>query len=87
MRLIDAIRIIGQSLVPTGTQPMGAPPQAGTFFEQGTVESVSPLGLLSVKRSAGSVSATPVTDEPIKPGMLVWVSQSSEGYLVHGSVR
>lgn len=86
MRLIEAIRLIGRSLNPSTPQQSGGG-AAGTFFEQGAVESVSPLGILTVKCSAGSVTATPVTDEPIKTGMLVWVSQSSEGYLVHGGVR
>jgi hypothetical protein len=85
MRLIDAIRLIGRSQTPGAPQPSGGGGE--TFFEQGAVESVSPLGILSVKCSAGSVSARPVTDEPIKAGMLVWVSQSSEGYIVQGGVR
>jgi hypothetical protein len=86
MRLIEAIQIIGRSLNPSTPQQSGGG-GAGAFFDTGVVESVSPLGILSVKLWAGTVTATPVTDEPIKPGMLVWVSQSSEGYLVHGGVR
>lgn len=85
MRLIEAIQRIGRPLNPSTPQPSGG--GSGTFFEQTVVESVSPLGILSVKCSAGIVTATPVTDEPIKTGMLVWVSQSSEGYLVHGGVK
>ena len=85
MRLIEAVRLIGQSANPSTPQPSGG--GSGTFFDQAVVESVSPLGILSVKCSAGSVTATPVTDEPIQTGMLVWVSQSSEGYIAHGGVR
>jgi hypothetical protein len=84
MRLIDAIRDIAKSL---GT-PAAKPATTGAaFFEQGEVVSVDGLGALTVRCSAGTVSAKPVTDEPFRASMKVWISQSSDGYIVHGGVR
>ena len=83
MRLIDAVRQIAQETL-GGKSSAGA---GGSFFEQGKVASVDGRGILTVECSAGTVQAKPVTDEPLTVGMRVWVSQSSEGYIVHGGVH
>ncbi len=80
MRLIDAVR----ALAP---QSSGKPSAPGAFFEQGVVVAAQGPTSVTVTIRGTTVSAKPVTDEPFTAGMLVWVSQSTEGWLVHGSVK
>ena len=62
----------------TLAQQGSVPGQVTTaFFEEGLVISVD----------GQTVSATPVTDEPFRANMKVWVSQSTEGWIVHGGKR
>ena len=62
---------------------------AGSFFLQGVIEQVLGTGSIMVNAPVGLVVAKPVTDEPLKPGMRVWVSstQDKSTWLVHGAVR
>jgi hypothetical protein len=79
--LLQAIRALAQ-------QGSGAPGQVSTaFFEEGLVVSVNGVGGLTVNVTGKTVSAKPVTDEPFRANMKVWVSQSTEGWIVHGGKR
>ena len=42
-----------------------------------------------VNTAVGCVMAKPCTDEPMKPGMRVWVSSTANkaAWLIHGGVR
>ena len=78
--LVQAIRALAQR--------GSAPGQASTaFFEEGLVVSVDGVGGLTVRVGGQTVSAKPVTDEPFRANMKVWVSQSTEGWIVHGGKR
>ena len=80
MRLIDAVRALRDT-------PSGSPSGAGAFFSQGVVVAAQGPASVTVTIGGVTVSAKPVTDEPLTAGMLVWVSQSTEGWLVHGGVH
>jgi hypothetical protein len=82
-RLIDAVRAIAREATPTAKQPT----PTGPFFERGEVVNVDGNGVLTVKIGTQTVSARPVTDEPFTAKMMVWVSASSDGYIVHGGIR
>ena len=79
--LLQAIRALAQQGSWTGGQ--ASPP----FFEEGLVVSVDGVGGLTVSVGGKTVSAKPVTDEPFRANMKVWVSQSTEGWIVHGGKR
>lgn len=64
----------------------GAAP-ARPFFERGEVQEVLGTGEVLVLVAGRVVHATPVTDEPYRKGMLVFVSETPEGTIVHGGVR
>ncbi len=81
--LIDAIRQIGWAGLPASRH---TGPPAG-FFEQGEIVQVDGAGGLVVSVGGKTVLAKPVTDEPFRIGARVWVSESSEGWIVHGGVR
>ncbi len=55
--------------------------------QQGEVVQVDGVGGLVVSVGGRTVTAKPVTDEPYRVGAKVWVSASSEGWIVHGGVR
>ena len=61
----------------------------GSFFLQGVVEQVFGNGGIMVNTAVGCVMAKPCTDEPMKPGMRVWVSSTANkaAWLIHGGVR
>jgi hypothetical protein len=78
--LVQAIRALARQGSPAG--------QASTaFFEEGLVISLDGVGALTVRVGGQTVSAKPVTDEPFRANMTVWVSQSTEGWIVHGGKR
>ena len=78
--LVQAIRALAH--------PGSGPGQVTTaFFEEGLVVSVDGVGGLTVSVDGKTVSAKPVTDEPFRANMKVWVSQSTEGWIVHGGKR
>jgi len=83
MRLIQALRLLAEGKEGT-PQPQAS---SGAFFDKGLIESVGGTGLLMVKVNGQSVDAKPVTDEPFKKDQYVWVSRSTEGWIVHGGVR
>ena len=78
--LVQAIRTLAQQ--------GSVPGQVTTaFFEEGLVVSVDGVGGLTVTVGGQTVSAKPVTDEPFRANMKVWLSQSTEGWIVHGGKR
>lgn len=79
--LVQAIRALAQQGSGTGGQVSTA------FFEEGLVVGVDGVGALIVSVGGKTVSAKPVTDEPFRANMKVWVSQSTEGWIVHGGKR
>ncbi len=84
MRLIDAVRMAaGKS---GGAEPAAAP-AGSAFFEEGTITSVDGFNVCQVSIGSRSVTAKPVTDEPMKVNMRVFVSQSTEGWIIHGGKK
>ncbi len=83
MRLIDAVRLVAGK--GGGAEPKTAP--TGAFFEEGTVTSVDGFNVCQVSIGAKTVTAKPVTDEPMKVNMRVYVSESSEGWIIHGGKK
>ena len=78
--LVQAIRALARQ----GSEPGQV---TTAFFEEGLVISVDGVGGLTLRVDGQTVSAKPVTDEPFRAGMKVWVSQSTEGWIVHGGKR
>jgi len=80
--LVQALRALAQQ----GSGP-GPVKVTTAFFEEGLVVSVDGVGGLTVTVGGQTVSAKPVTDEPFRANMKVWLSQSTEGWIVHGGKR
>jgi hypothetical protein len=43
--------------------------------------------VLRWQKAEGTVLGTPITDEWIQPGDRVWVSETSRGRIIHGTVK
>lgn len=81
------------ALYPLLLKAMAAPAQAGApaegepLVQRARLSSWQGSGLLSVEVGGRIVEAQPATDEVYKDGAEVWVSRTSEGWIVHGGVR
>ncbi len=84
MRLIDAVRLAAGKSAPAEAKPAVA---GGAFFEVGTITSVDGFNVCQVSIGSKTVTAKPVTDEPMKVNMRVYVSESSEGWIIHGGKK
>jgi len=65
----------------------GAAPEAEPLIQRGKLSAWQGSGLLSVEVGGRVVEAQPATDEVLKDGAEVWVSKTSEAWIVHGGVR
>ena len=80
-RLIAALRRLVQPATETN------PPAQGSLLLRGEVATVLEDGRLLVSVAGNTQLATPVTDEPLAVGDQVWVSETTDGLIVHGGIR
>ena len=70
------------------TPPAGTEPDAAEAFTRATVQSLLGDGRVMVSIGGKTTHfAVPTTDEPFSIGDIVWVSETSVGWIIHGGAR
>jgi len=88
MRLLPVLlELLARKQAKGGPFAQGSP----AFLREATIDSLTPDGRAMVTVPGGAspltVIATPITDENLEPRNRVWVSETSEGWIIHGNVK